>query len=67
MATNKLKKPACFSDDQWRVYQQELTERQGQRYLDVCFDCTVEFQRKMRIENRCDFPLKRLGKVTEFV
>lgn len=64
---NGLVKPGCFSDYQWKVYKQELVERKGQKILDICFDCTAQYQNQMRKENKCQFPSKRLGKVTEFV
>ena len=60
-------KPACFTDFQWKIYQQELQTVKNSKTLDICFDCTVEYQIQMRKEGRCAFPMKRLDKVTEYV
>ena len=59
-------KPACFTDFQWKIYQQELQTVKNSKTLDICFDCTVEYQSQMRKEGRCSFPMKRLDKVTEY-
>ena len=61
-----MQKPACFSQFQWEVYCQELQTVKNKKVLDICFDCTVEYQVKMRKENKCAFPMKRLDKVTEY-
>ena len=61
-----MEKPACFNDFQWEVYRQELQEVKNKKVLDICFDCTVEYQVKMRKEGKCAFPMKRLDKVTEY-
>jgi hypothetical protein len=61
-----MEKPACFTDFQWEVYRQELQEVKNNKTLDICFDCTVEYQKKMRKEGKCEFPMKRLNKVTEY-
>jgi hypothetical protein len=62
-----ISKPLCFTDFQWKIYQQELQEVKNSKTLDICFDCTVEYQRQMRNESKCAFPMKRLDKVTEYV
>ena len=61
-----MEKPACFNTFQWEVYRQELQEVKNGKQLDICFDCTVEYQVKMRKEGKCAFPMKRLDKVTEY-
>ena len=61
-----MEKPACFNNFQWEVYRQELQEVKNNKVLDICFDCTVEYQSKMRREGKCAFPMKRLDKVTEY-
>jgi hypothetical protein len=61
-----MEKPACFNDFQWKVYQTELQTVKNSKKLDICFDCTVEYQVKMRREGKCAFPMKRLDKVTEY-
>jgi hypothetical protein len=63
---NKIEKPLCFTENQWNVYQQEITETRNGKIFDVCFDCTVEYQSRMRKQGRCMFPLKRLDKITEY-
>jgi len=62
-----ISKPLCFTDFQWKIYQQELQEVKNNKTLDICFDCTIEYQRQMRNESKCAFPMKRLNKVTEYV
>lgn len=62
-----LSKPACFNDYQWKIYQTELQEVKNGKKLDICFDCIVDYQVKMRKEGKCAFPMKRLDKVTEYV
>jgi len=62
-----MEKPACFTNFQWKIYQQELQEVKNSKTLDICFDCTIEYQRQMRNESKCAFPMKRLDKVTEYV
>ena len=61
-----MEKPACFNDFQWKVYQTELQTVKNSKTLDICFDCTVEYQVKMRKEGKCAFPMKSLNKVTEY-
>ena len=61
-----ITKPACFTEYQWDIYQQELQVVKNSKKLDICFDCTVEYQVKMRKEGKCAFPMKRLNKVTEY-
>jgi hypothetical protein len=67
MPKHSINKPQCFSDFQWKIYQQELQVVKNSKTLDICFDCTVEYQRQMRNESKCAFPMKRLDKVTEYV
>jgi hypothetical protein len=64
---NITKKPLCFTDHQWLVYKTELQEIKAGKRLDICFDCTVEYQSSMRKEGRCAFPMKRLDRITEYV
>ena len=61
-----MEKPACFNDFQWKVYQTELQTVKNSKTLDICFDCTVEYQVKMRKEGKCAFPMKRLDKIAEY-
>jgi hypothetical protein len=62
-----VKKLKCFSDKEWMVYLQELQAIKNHKTLDICYDCTVEFQVRMRKEGRCDFPMKRVNNLTEYV
>jgi hypothetical protein len=66
MPKHSISKPLCFTEFQWKIYQQELQTVKSGKLLDICFDCTVEYQSKMRKEGKCAFPLKRLDKVTEY-
>jgi len=59
-------KPACFTDFHWKIYQQELQTVKNSKTLDICFDCTVEYQSQMRKADKCAYPMKRLDKVTEY-
>jgi hypothetical protein len=61
-----LTKPKCFSDNQWKLYQMEIQIVKNGKPLDICFDCTVDYQVKMRKEGRCEFPMKRLDKIAEY-
>ena len=61
-----MEKPACFNTFQWEVYRQQLQSVKNSKVLDICFDCTVEYQVKMRKEGKCAYPMKRLDKVTEY-
>ena len=66
MKTN-LKKPNCFTNAQWEYYMQDVVVVKNGKTLDICFDCTVEYQRKMTREGKCEFPMKRLDKLVEYV
>ena len=59
-------KPACFTDYQWNLYLTEIQSVKNGKNLDICFDCTVEYQSRMRKEGKCAFPMKRLDKITEY-
>ena len=59
-------KPACFTEYQWDIYQQELQTVKNSKTLDICFDCTVEYQSQMRKAGKCAFPMKRLDKIAEY-
>ncbi len=61
-----LTKPKCFADNQWRLYQTEIQAIKNGKPLDICFDCTIDYQVKMRKEGRCEFPMKRLDKIAEY-
>ena len=61
-----LKKPACFSDLQWNLYLTEIQSMKNGKTLDICFDCTVEYQAQMRKAGKCQFPMKRLDKIAEY-
>lgn len=61
-----IEKPLCFTETQWELYQTELSAVKNGKVLDICFDCTVEYQSKMRKEGRCQYPLKRLDNITEY-
>ena len=61
-----ISKPACFTEIQWKMYQAEVQPIKNGKVFDYCFDCTVEYQSKMRSEGRCEFPLKRLDKIAEY-
>ena len=63
MMLNKLN---CFTDSEWTEYAKEVVPVKAGKTFDVCSDCTVAYQRKMREEGRCNFPLKNLKKVTEY-
>jgi len=62
-----MEKPACFNDFQWKVYKQELQTVKNGKDLDICFDCTSDYQVKMRKEGKCAYPMKRLDKIAEYV
>lgn len=59
-------KPACFSEYQWKLYQTEIQTVKNGKNLDICFDCTVEYQSQMRKEGKCAYPMKRLDKIVEY-
>ena len=59
-------KPQCFTDYQWKIYQQELQVVKNNKELDICFDCTVDYQSRMRKEGKCAYPMKRLDKIVEY-
>jgi len=61
-----MEKPACFNEYQWKIYQQELRTVKNSKTLDICFDCTVEYQSQMRKEGKCAYPMKRLDKIAEY-
>jgi hypothetical protein len=61
-----MNKPKCFTDHQWSIYKAELQMNKGSKKLDVCFDCTKQYQSSMRRESRCEFPMKRIDKIAEF-
>ena len=61
-----LEQPKCFTETQWKIYQQELQTVKSGKLLDICFDCTIEYQSQMRKENKCAYPMKRLDKVAEY-
>jgi len=61
-----LEQPKCFNETQWKIYKQELQEVKNSKMLDICFDCTVGYQARMRKEGRCAYPMKRLDKVIEY-
>ena len=59
-------KPECFTELQWKLYKTEIQSVKNGKALDICFDCTIEYQSKMRKEGKCAYPMKRLDKVTEY-
>lgn len=59
-------KPTCFTDYQWKLYLTEIQSVKNGKNLDICFDCTVEYQSRMRKEGRCVYPMKRLDKIAEY-
>jgi hypothetical protein len=61
-----VKQPSCFGDGDWKVYLQDLKQTSGTKILDICFDCTVAYKTRMVGLGKCDFPEKKLGRVTEF-
>lgn len=61
-----MNKLACFTDSQWNQYMQDVTMIKNNKTLDICFDCTVEYQVQMRKEGKCSFPMKRLDKIAEY-
>ena len=61
-----LTKPSCFSDKQWKLYQTEIVAIKNSKVLDICFDCTIEYQTQMRKAGKCSQPMKRLDKVVEY-
>ena len=64
---SNLKKPNCFTQPQWEYYIKDVPIMKGDKMLDVCFDCTVQYQKQMTKEGKCDFPMKRLNKTVEYV
>jgi len=62
-----IRKLKCFTDDQWNTYQIELIDDKNGKTLDLCKDCTVQYQTNMRKHGKCEFPMKRLDKIQEFV
>jgi anaerobic ribonucleoside-triphosphate reductase len=66
MLKHSINKPQCFTDHQWKIYQTELQYVKNNKNLDICFDCTVEYQMKMRKEGKCAYPMKRLDKIAEY-
>ena len=64
---NKMKKLDCFTQAQWEYYIQDVPLTKNGKTLDVCFDCTVEYQKKMTKEGKCSFPMKRVDKLVEYV
>lgn len=61
-----ITQPKCFTDTQWKLYLLEIQSVKNSKTLDICFDCTVDYQSKMRKEGRCQFPMKRLDKIAEY-
>jgi len=61
-----MEKPACFNDFQWNLYLTEIQSTKNGKDLDICFDCTVEYQSRMRKEGKCAYPMKRLDKIAEY-
>ena len=59
-------KPACFTEHQWKLYLTEIQSVKNGKALDICFDCTIEYQSRMRKEGKCAFPMKRLDKLAEY-
>ena len=59
-------KPQCFSNYQWKLYLTEIQTVKNNKTLDICFDCTVQYQSQMRKEGKCAFPMKRLDKIAEY-
>ena len=61
-----LKKLDCFTDSEWTEYVKEVVPVKAGKTFDVCSDCTIDFQRKMRELGKCNFPLKNLKKIAEY-
>mgnify|MGYP003345533091 CR=1 FL=1 len=61
-----MNKPKCFNEIQWKIYQTELQTVKNGKKLDICFDCTLDYQVRMRKEGKCEFPMKRLNKIAEY-
>ena len=61
-----MNKPSCFTDHQWKLYLTEIVSIKNKKNLDICFDCTVQYQSSMRKVGKCEFPMKRLDKVVEY-
>jgi hypothetical protein len=61
-----LNKLDCFSDSEWNAYIKEVIPVKAGKNFDVCSDCTVHYQRKMRELGKCNFPLKNLKKTAEY-
>ena len=61
-----LVKLDCFTDSEWTEYVKEVVPVKAGKTFDVCSDCTICFQRKMREQGRCNFPMKNLKKVVEY-
>lgn len=67
MSKIEVKKLNCFTQAQWDYYKQDVPFVKNGKTLDVCFDCIVQYQTKMRKEGKCAFPMKRLDKIAEYV
>ena len=61
-----LKQPKCFTETQWKIYLTEIQAVKNNKNLDICFDCTVDYQSSMRKQGKCEFPMKRLNKIAEY-
>lgn len=62
-----IRKPSCFNDLQWSTYLVDLVDKKDGKTLDLCKDCTVQYQKNMRKQNKCEYPMKRIDKIQEFV
>ena len=61
-----MKKLDCFTASEWTEYVKEVVVVKAGKTCDVCSDCTIHFQRRMREQGQCNFPLKNLKKVAEY-
>ena len=61
-----LKKLDCFTDVEWAEYVKYVVPSKAGKNFNPCFDCTKEFQHKMRCAGKCERPLLRLAKVSEY-
>ena len=66
MSKAEVKKLECFTQAEWQHYIQEVPFVKNGKRLDICSDCTVQYQVSMRKQGKCEFPMKRLDKVAEY-
>jgi hypothetical protein len=66
MSKIEVKKLNCFTQGEWEYYIQDVPFVKNGKRFDVCSDCTVQYQRQMSKEGKCEFPMKRIEKLAEY-